>query len=289
MKQHQVIKTGEDKLKQYGIPEPASDAMLLWFHLTETDRMEYLMNRDNEVEEAVYKSYMELIDRRCSRVPLQYITGNQCFMGFDFYTSENVLIPRFDTEILVEKVLDTINSEFTNRHINVLDMCCGSGCIGLSLKMLHNDMDMTLADISDSAIALTEKNRDRYNTDCRIIKSDLYENINDKYDIIISNPPYIRSDVIDGLMPEVRDYEPRLALDGDVDGLKFYRRIIDEGLNFLNEEGFMFFEIGHDQAYDVQQLLVDRNFADINVVKDLNKNDRVIYGRIRRLSEIENL
>ena len=200
-------------------------------------------------------------------------------MGYDFETAPDVLIPRFDTEVLVEQANRLIQDIHSDK-MSVLDMCCGSGCIGLSVALMNQDIHIDLCDISDSAIALTKKNAKRLEvSDYTVIKSDLFDKIDKRYDMILSNPPYIESKVIDGLMPEVRDYEPRLALDGDADGLKFYRAIIENAESYLNEKGYILFEIGNHQAHDVQQLLVDKHFEDVRVVKDLAGNDRVVIGR----------
>ena len=241
--------------------------------------MAYIMNRQEDVTETIRSSYEAVIDKRSKRIPLQYITGIQCFMGYDFETAPDVLIPRFDTEVLVEQANRLIQGIHSDK-MSVLDMCCGSGCIGLSVALMNQDIHIDLCDISDSAIALTTKNAKRLEvSDYTVIKSDLFDKIDKRYDMILSNPPYIESEVIDGLMPEVRDYEPRLALDGDTDGLKFYRAIIENAESYLNEKGYILFEIGNHQAHDVQQLLVDKHFEDVRVVKDLAENDRVVIGR----------
>lgn len=278
MKQCELINEGKNRLEYAGVPDVDIDGELLWLYCSNQSRTDLITFRDREVTEKEKNEYFNLIDKRCKRIPLQYITGKQCFMGFDFYTAENVLIPRFDTEALVEQVDIFLKKKYGQGDMSILDMCCGTGCIGISLKLMNKNADVDLCDISDDAIRLTKKNAEKHNVKCNIIKSDLFEKINRKYDIIVSNPPYVESDVIDCLMPEVRDYEPRLALDGDTDGLKFYKKIIADAEKFLNDEGYLFFEIGNNQAHDVQQLLVDNDFTDIHVVKDLCKNDRVVYG-----------
>ena len=284
MKQYELINEGKNRLMTKGVPDADTDAVLLWLFCSGISRTDYILNRDDEVKEEKTNEFFSLIDKRCERIPLQYITGKQCFMGFDFNTSENVLIPRFDTETLVEQVDIFIKNKFGGKTVNVLDMCCGSGCIGISVKLMNENARVDLSDISDYAIELTKKNAIELHADCNIIKSDLFEKINGKYDIIISNPPYIESHVIEELMPEVRDHEPLMALDGDVDGLKFYKQIILDAEKFLNENGYIFFEIGNNQAHDVEQLLVDNHFTDIHVVKDLCKNNRVIYGGLSCLT-----
>ena len=279
MTQYQLVTAGIEKLNEHNVPDADIDAELLWLYVSGQDKMAYIMNRQEEVAEEVQIAYEAVIEKRSKRIPLQYITGTQCFMGYDFETAPDVLIPRFDTEVLVEQANCLIRGIHSDK-MSVLDMCCGSGCIGLSVALMNPGVHIDLCDISDSAIALTTKNAKRLAVaDYTVIKSDLFEKIDKKYDMIVSNPPYIESDVIDGLMPEVRDHEPRLALDGDMDGLKFYKAITENAESYLNEKGYILFEIGNHQAYDVQQLLVDRRFEEIRVVKDLAGNDRVVIGR----------
>lgn len=279
MTQYQLVTAGKEKLNEHNVPDADIDAELLWLFVSKQDKMAYIMNRQEDVTETIRSSYEALIDKRSKRIPLQYITGIQCFMGYDFETALDVLIPRFDTEVLVEQANRLIQDIHSDK-MSVLDMCCGSGCIGLSVALMNQDIHIDLCDISDSAIALTTKNAKRLEvSDYTVIKSDLFDKIDKRYDMILSNPPYIESKVIDGLMPEVRDYEPRLALDGDADGLKFYRAIIENAESYLNEKGYILFEIGNHQAHDVQQLLVDKHFEDVRVVKDLAENDRVVIGR----------
>lgn len=279
MTQYQLVTAGKEKLNEHNVPDADIDAELLWLFVSKQDKMAYIMNRQEDVTETIRSSYEALIDKRSKRIPLQYITRIQCFMGYDFETTPDVLIPRFDTEVLVEQANRLIQDIHSDK-MSVLDMCCGSGCIGLSVALMNQNIHIDLCDISDSAIALTTKNAKRLEvSDYTVIKSDLFDKIDKRYDMILSNPPYIESKVIDGLMPEVRDYEPRLALDGDADGLKFYRAIIENAESYLNEKGYILFEIGNHQAHDVQQLLVDKHFEDVRVVKDLAENDRVVIGR----------
>lgn len=279
MTQYQLVTAGKEKLNEHNVPDADIDAELLWLFVSKQDKMAYIMNRQEDVTETIRSSYEALIDKRSKRIPLQYITGIQRFMGYDFETAPDVLIPRFDTEVLVEQANRLIQDIHSDK-MSVLDMCCGSGCIGLSVALMNQNIHIDLCDISDSAIALTTKNAKRLEvSDYTVIKSDLFDKIDKRYDMILSNPPYIESKVIDGLMPEVRDYEPRLALDGDADGLKFYRAIIENAESYLNEKGYILFEIGNHQAHDVQQLLVDKHFEDVRVVKDLAENDRVVIGR----------
>lgn len=297
MKLYEILEKGYELLSKHNVPDYKVDGDLLWQYASGMDKSSMLLERNKEIPEELADNFMDIIKKRCSRYPLQYITGVQNFMGYDFATSENVLIPRQDTEILVEQALNILDgkrgtwlSETTDiKHdwisdndlhtIRVLDLCCGTGCIGLSLKLLKPDIELTLADISDAAIDIAGRNARSHNIDCNIIQSDLFQNIDDGYDMIVSNPPYIKSQVIDELMPEVRDYEPRLALDGSEDGLLYYRRIIEEAGEYLRNGGYLLFEIGNDQAYEVLQLLVDGHFIDCRKVQDLAGNDRVVIAK----------
>lgn len=277
MKIYELIRYGMNRLKDCNIAEAETDAELLWLHVSQMDKTKLLLEKGQEAEKALEQEYLSLIEKRSQRIPLQYITGIVGFMGMEFHTAKDVLIPRMDTETLVMKVLELIGNCKTD-FPKVLDLCCGSGCIGISVKKLSDKCHVTLADISDAALALTKENAMVLGASCDVIKSDLFEKINDRYDFIISNPPYIESDVIESLMPEVRDYEPRLALDGSSDGLVFYRRIIWDAAKYLKDDGYVLFEIGNNQAEDVQHLLVDAGYDDIHVIKDLCGNDRVVYG-----------
>ena len=282
MKQGELINEGSKRLFDCDVPDYRTDAELLWQYVSGKDMAHMILDADMEADYDLADRYMALIEKRCTRYPLQYITGTQNFMGYDFATSENVLIPRQDTETLVCQALDILaqmrQKVVPGQVIRVLDLCCGTGCIGLSIKLAHPDIELTLADISDAAIDLAGQNADTYHIDCNIIQSDLFQNIDYGYDMIVSNPPYIRSAVIDGLMPEVRDFEPRLALDGADDGLLYYRKIIKEAGEFLKNGGYLLFEIGNDQASEVLQLLVDAHFTAYGCIRDLSGNDRVVIA-----------
>lgn len=294
MKLYELVNAGISKLEKCGVPDADVDADILWQYVSGMNRLDILMAKGDEVAVELENTYNEAVDRRCARIPLQYITGTQNFMGYDFDTSENVLIPRQDTETLVETALKLTTGcrnmgrshklESARQMLSVLDMCCGSGCIGISYGLMNKDSRVTLADISDAALVLAGRNMKKL---CRgedifsVVKSDLFDDIEGRFDLIMSNPPYIRTNVIDTLMPEVRDNEPRLALDGSEDGLYFYRIIVDRARKYIKDEGYVVFEIGNDQAEDVQHLFVDSGYEDIHVVQDLSHNDRVVYGRYR--------
>ena len=206
-------------------------------------------------------------------IPIQYITNKQEFMGSCFYINENVLIPQPDTEILVEEVLQLVNGKETR----ILDLCCGSGCIGISLKNFLKKATVHLSDISPKAMEVAKKNAILLNTDVQIITSNLFENIQETYDIIVSNPPYIETSTIPTLSQEVQN-EPHIALDGGKDGLTFYRKIIQEAPYYLTKNGYLCLEIGFHQKKAVTQLL-QKNFENVITKQDLAGNDRVVIAK----------
>lgn len=270
------------ELADAGIEERALEARLLLEHVCHTDRNDLLVHGEREVAEEERSIYLEYIEKRKRHIPLQYITGEQEFMGLVFEVNEHVLIPRQDTEILAEEVL-----RYLHDGMALLDMCTGSGCILLSLLHYSNFCSGVGADISEEALAVAKKNAERLKKQkkeetesirCSFIQSDLFENVEGKYDIIVSNPPYIPTGVIPTLMEEVKDYEPAEALDGKEDGLFFYREISARAHEFLKGGGLLFFEIGYDQAEAVGHMLKEYGYKDVTVVKDFAGLDRVVHG-----------
>lgn len=235
-------------------------------------RAKFFLDRDMEVSDEIKDRYLSLIHMRKEHIPLQHITGTQEFMGFDFFVNENVLVPRQDTECLVENVLPFAHGK------KILDMCTGSGCIIISLKKLNETAECTGADISKKALEVAQKNAASNEAEVYFIESDMFEKINGKYDIIVSNPPYIRPDLIKTLEPEVREHDPMLALDGGEDGLMFYRILAKEGKKHLAGPGMMFMEIGHDQGRAVKEIFENEGFKEVVVKKDLCENDRVVMA-----------
>ena len=266
-----------DTLNKSGFAEPESDSRLILEYIAGIDRVKLTLEADRELEPGVDEKLKAALDMRLTHMPVQYITGYQNFMGLEFMVSKDVLIPRMDTETLVEEVLRLGLS-----NVRVLDICTGSGCILLSiLKYVYGSSGVGV-DISDGALGVAKANSEALGIDATFIKSDMFENIpkDERFDIVVSNPPYIRSDVIGTLMSEVRDYEPLLALDGSEDGLKFYRIIADRAPEYLNNGGMLFLEIGYDQGAEVSALLSAAGFMDVEVIKDLSGLDRVVSGRI---------
>ena len=297
---------GCGQLTDAGISESQLDARLLLEYCCGTDRYTLLVHGEKSISAQEYENYADCIARRKEHVPLQQITGEQDFMGLTFDVYENVLIPRQDTEVLVEEVMRHLHD-----GMRILDMCTGSGCILLSLLHYSNDCTGVGVDISEEALQAARMNArkilgiERNRQECAdrivnreavpddeseepaetgkkvlLIQSDLFEQLDsrDKFDIIVSNPPYIRTDVIETLMPEVKAYEPHLALDGREDGLYFYREIIAQAGAYLNREGMLFFEIGYDQGEEVRRLMENAGYSEVEVVKDFAGLDRVVYG-----------
>ncbi len=271
----EVYTEGKNRLQKAGVQSYEFDARQLLFFVFSIDANQYLLNQSmplSEEEEKKVNSYFEAIQKRSEKIPLQYITGEQNFCGLDFYVNENVLIPRLDTEVLVEKIL-----EYEEPGQRVMDMCTGSGCIAITLQKLGGFQVMAV-DISEEALTLARKNAQRNQAQVTFFQSNMFEQLSNtsKVDVIVSNPPYIESKVVDELDDEVKKYEPRLALDGMEDGLHFYRILAREGKRFLNEGGRLYVEIGFDQAEAVKEIFGAQGFLDIQVYKDLAGLDRVV-------------
>lgn len=274
MQYAKLYQIGKEQLQKAGITDAELDARLLLEFICHTDRNALYAHGDQEIEEEKMQNFLQLIEKRAVHIPLQHLTGEQNFMGLDFLVNEHVLIPRQDTEILVEEIMRDLHD-----GIRILDMCTGSGCILLSLLHYSNDCVGVGVDVSEDALAVARQNADRLaEKQAVFIQSDLFEKVEGSFDLIVSNPPYIRSQEIAGLMPEVREHEPHLALDGKDDGLHFYREIIKGAMPHLKRGGQLFFEIGYDQGEAVQALLAANGYTEIAVVKDYAGLDRVVYG-----------
>ncbi len=282
----QLLAEGTARLESAGIAEAALDARYLLLEAFDLSAGSFLLRRMDEIrDEDARNRYEEMLLQRCGRIPLQYILGSQMFMGLEFFVDERVLIPRQDTEDLVELVL----KEHLEKEKKILDMCTGSGCIAISLAKFGGYSQVTAVDISEGALEVTGENARRLIPAVSFdrIQSNLYENeeeIRKKapegYDVIVSNPPYIPTKVIEGLQPEVRDFEPKLALDGTADGLHFYRILARESGRFLKKGGSLYLEIGHDQGEAVSGLLKEAGYTKIRVVKDTPGLDRIVTAII---------
>ncbi len=270
-----LLREGREALQAAGIPEWDLDAWYLLEYAAHCTRNEYFLRPEKEVLPQEKQLYRTLIRKRSAHIPLQYLTGSQEFMGLSFFVDENVLIPRQDTEILVEEALRALGS-----GMRVLDVCTGSGCILLSLLKLCAGLEGTGTDLSEKALQVAGENARRLGVEASFVQGDLFEPVSGKYDCIVSNPPYIASREVDALMEEVRDHEPRMALDGGEDGLYFYRKIAVQSPKYLNDRGRIFLEIGFDQGEAVAGLLAPA-FDEVRIVQDLAGLDRVVCGILR--------
>lgn len=268
-----LYRLGVEKLKEAQIKEAELDARLLLEEVCGTNRNDLLVHEKNPVLEENYNCYVNYIEKRSQHIPLQHILGYQEFMGLHFVVTPDVLIPRQDTETLVEEVM-----RFLHDGMRILDVCTGSGCILLSLLKYSNDCKGTGCDLSEKAVSVAEENARALGISAEFVQSDLFENIRGRYEIIVSNPPYIASEEIPALMEEVREYDPLMALDGGKDGLYFYREIIKQAGDYLYPGGMLFFEIGCGQAADVSGYMRQAGYQDITICKDLSGLDRVVSG-----------
>lgn len=324
-----MLKHGETVLQEAGVVDYKLDAWYLFEAATGLSKQLYFMEMTTEATERIEAKYNKLLKRRSNREPLQYILGSQVFMGLDFEVNEHVLIPRQDTENLVEEVnkiiqqmkadkmdreakadldaVDATNSGVSDvgrgSDIDILDMCTGSGCIIISLVAMNEGVYGTAVDLSKEAISVARRNAMNNSVTDRVefYVGDLFDGITDHkeqkvvraglsctkygparqtFDIIVSNPPYIPTAEIAKLMPEVGDFEPMMALDGDEDGLRFYRQIAADAPDFLKDGGYLIVEIGFDQGQDVRNIFLENNFADVRVIKDYQDNDRIVVGHL---------
>ena len=312
------------QLTEADIENASAESWFLMEASCEISRNFYYLHGNEVMPPEKEARFQEWVAARCKRIPLQHLTGEQEFMGLPFMVTPDVLIPRQDTEVLVELALEQLKlllekksvvlfdkgckeechfdaankkevkpqidisvqdeksdciMDQTEHSLKVLDMCTGSGCIAISLKAFLPQLSVTAADISEKALAVAEKNAEENKQQITFVKTDLFEHINETYDMIISNPPYIASGEIPGLMPEVRDHEPVLALDGKEDGLFFYRKIVENSVEHLVKGGILAFEIGFDQGVAVSDMMKEQGYTEVRVVKDLAGLDRVVIGR----------
>lgn len=284
---HELLTQGTQLLMNAGIEEARLDAWLLLEYTADISRAWYYAHPESEVNEKIVSEYLSLCQKRAEHIPLQHLTHQACFMGYDFYVDERVLVPRQDTEVLAEEALHQLRNI---RNPRILDMCTGSGCLLLSLLMELPDATGTGVDISEAALAVAERNRKNLELEKRavLVQSDTFSgdyfqknsgNISLEYDMLISNPPYIPTEEIGKLMEEVRFHDPVLALDGREDGLYFYRRITEQAGKYLKPGGWLMYEIGCEQGTDVSAIMQGEGFAEVTVKKDLAGLDRVVIGK----------
>lgn len=266
---------GSTVLAQAGVLEAKLDAWLLLEYVCKINLTFYYSHMDEAMSAEQQSEYEIAVRKRAERVPLQYIIGEQEFMGLNFKVNSNVLIPRQDTETLVEEAL-----KICQPGMKLLDLCTGSGCIAVSLMKNAHGMEAIGSDISKQALLVAKENARLHEVEVEWVRSNLYENISGKFDLIVSNPPYIaQADILD-LMPEVRDFEPVAALDGGVDGLDFYRQIVAKSKEYLNKDGYLYLEIGYNQGPAVTNMMCASGYRDVAVIKDLAHHERVVKGRI---------
>ena len=274
-----LLKKGQMILAQAGIKEAGLDAWLLLEYVTGKSRAYYFAYGEESVTESAAERYLELISRRAGHIPLQHLTHQAFFMGHEFYVDKNVLVPRQDTETLVESALECMKAV---KNPYILDMCTGSGCIGITLAKKFPESRVLGVDVSEKALKVAQKNKHNLEADnIDFMLSDLFGELGNDitFNTIVSNPPYIPTKVIETLQDEVRLHDPLLALDGTEDGLMFYRKITEKAREYLKTDGYLCYEIGAEQAADVSEIMKQAGLRDITVVKDLAGLDRVVMGR----------
>lgn len=276
MTYREAIVLGESILRKADIVDAKTDSWLLLAMACKIDHTYYYMHIDEEMTEEQAREFEVLIKKRAERVPLQYITGEQEFMGLTFHVNSNVLIPRQDTETLVEEALKVVRP-----GMKIMDMCTGSGCVLISILKNEHDIEGIGYDISKQAINVAKENAKLNEVPAVFERSDLFEDVvENDFDVIVSNPPYIPTDVIATLMPEVAEFEPREALDGKGDGLYFYSKILEQCKNYMKPDGYVLFEIGCKQGDSVSTMMRLAGFSEVHVIKDLARNDRVVMGHL---------
>lgn len=314
MTYREALAWGQEQLRMAEVPDFALDAGYLLEFTSGRKHIDLVLDGREQMTDVLFEKYRDCVRRRAQRIPLQQITGSQAFMGLDFMVNEHVLCPRQDTETLVEEGLAILASLRSggakngqadeDREIRLLDLCTGSGCILISLLALARGQEPPIhglagsagckfafeekdppihglaADLSPEALAVARENAKRNGVSAAFVLSDLFAEIEGSFDLITANPPYIPSGQLEDLMPEVRDHEPRMALDGDEDGLAFYRRIAGQAPDYLREGGWLLMEIAFDQGQAVWQMLSDGPFEEIEIIQDLSGRDRVLKGRM---------
>jgi release factor glutamine methyltransferase len=282
MKIKDIINYGVAMIKN--TESPSLETQMMIAKVIEKDRLYIMLNLEEDIDESKVEIIKTMIDKRKSSYPLQYILGEREFWGMDFKVSEGVLIPRQDTEILIEETLKKLKDNKHKSNLKGFEIGVGSGIISITLLKEIETLTMIGVDINDKAIELTKANALKHEVSDRlcILNSNLFEKINkeNQFDFIISNPPYIETKVIDSLQEDIKQHEPKLALDGGEDGLDFYRAIIEQSKSYISPEGFIAFEIGYNQAEAVKKIFVENGYPNVTIAKDLAGFDRVVIGMI---------
>lgn len=274
-----ALEYGKQRLLECEIEDANLDAWLLLEYVSGISRSWYFVHEDEEISENDIEEYQILIEQRGKHIPLQQLTKEAYFYGMKFFVNENVLIPRQDTEVLVEQVLSLSKGK---ENLKLLDMCTGSGCILLALLANLKQASGTGVDLSEKALEVAQRNGKELGIEVSWVQSDLFDKVSGSYDIIVSNPPYIETSVIEGLMDEVKLHEPRMALDGTEDGLFFYREITMQAGKYLKNNGILAFEIGYNQGKAVSEFMKENGYKEVQVLQDLAGLDRVVTGRIEK-------
>ncbi len=274
-----ALEYGKQRLLECEIEDANLDAWLLLEYVSGISRSWYFIHENEEISEDDIEEYQILIEQRGKHIPLQQLTKEAYFYGMKFFVNENVLIPRQDTEVLVEQVLSLSKGK---ENLKLLDMCTGSGCILLALLANLKQASGTGVDLSEKALEVAQRNGEELGIEISWVQSDLFDKVSGSYDIIVSNPPYIETSVIEGLMDEVKLYEPRMALDGTEDGLFFYREITMQAGKYLKNNGILAFEIGYNQGKAVSEFMKENGYEEVQVLQDLAGLDRVVTGRIEK-------
>jgi len=275
MKIRELLKNGIEELNKYEIEDASLKTKILLEYELGVKNEYIAIHMEDEIEKQVIEKFKSNIQKLINGTPVQYITNLQEFYSLNFYVDGNVLIPQPDTEILVEEVINIARK--MKKVPRILDICTGSGAIAISVSK-NVEAEIVASDISENALKIAQKNAVNNQTKIKFFQSDMFENVSGKFDIIVSNPPYIATKNIDNLAIDVL-HEPKLALDGGDDGLKFYRKISESALDYLKDDGFLVFEIGYDQANDVREILDKLKYKEIEVIKDYSNNDRVLIAR----------
>ncbi len=278
MKVKELLKNGTKRLKQFGIEESIEKARRLFGHVAQMTSQDLSLRLEEEISQECERRFWQGIEQLVQGVPIQYLTNQQWFYGLDFYVDRHVLIPQPDTEILVEEVIGL--AQESQKKLKILDLCTGSGAIAIALAK-HTKAEVKAADISEAALEIARKNARRNAADVTFFQSDMFENVNEKLDLIVSNPPYIETKTLENLPQEVKN-EPRLALDGGEDGLAFYKILGKEAPKHLTKEGILALEIGFNQREKVEKLLKDSGFCEVYSKKDWGGNDRIVVGKWRK-------
>lgn len=281
MKIKELIQESKRILKENNINDINLKLRIILSKLLNKPKEYIIIHEDIEIDDRIVQIFFKKIEDLKNNVPIQYIVNNQEFFGLDFYVDENVLIPQPDTEILVEETINLIQKmeNIPNKKLKILDLCTGSGAIGISIAKNVEKSIVYASDISENALEIAKKNAMTNNIDINFIKSNLFENINEKFNIIVSNPPYIETEVIKTLSEEVRK-EPVIALDGGIDGLDFYRKIAAEAKKYLENNGYLALEIGYNQKDTVEEILKQNSYKNIYSKKDFANNDRIVIAQI---------